>query len=52
MLEKRRELAQMAAQARAERQRLGFVDSAAVTDEELIFQQFMSDDSEQVSLLS
>ena len=34
MLEKRRELAKMAATARAERQRLGFVDGDAVTDEE------------------
>ena len=46
MLEKRRELAKMAATARAERQRLGFVDSEGVTDEELIFQQFMNDMSD------
>ena len=47
MLEKRRELAKMAATARAERQRMGFVDADAVTDEELIFQQFINDESDQ-----
>jgi hypothetical protein len=37
----------MAATARAERQRMGFVDGGdGVTDEELIFQQFMNDMSE------
>ena len=46
MLEKRRELARMAAAARAERQRLGFVDAEEVTDEELIFQQFIDDASD------
>jgi hypothetical protein len=47
MLEKRRELAKMAATARAERQRLGFVDTEEVTDEELIFQQFVNDASDE-----
>ncbi len=47
MLEKRRELAKMAATARAERQRLGFVDAEEVTDEELIFQQFIDDASDE-----
>ena len=47
MLQKRRDLAKMAATARAERQRMGFVDGGdGVTDEELIFQQFMNDMSE------